>query len=114
MTEEKDRMKMVPHASVVGSLMYAMLYNISYIICFVIGMVCRYQSNPSMEHWMVVKHRLKYLQRTRDYLMVYHCNDLLPLGYIDSDFQSNRDSCKSTSTFVFTLGSGVASWRSVE
>jgi len=32
------------------------------------------------------KHKLKYLRRTRDYMFVYHSEDLTPIGYIDYDF----------------------------
>ena len=77
-TEEKDRMKAIPYAFAVGSLIYEMLYT-RLDICFAIRMVSRYQSNPSMEHWMVVKHILNYLRRMRDYMLVYHCDELLPL-----------------------------------
>ena len=72
-------------------------------------MVNRYQSNPGMDHWITVKHILKYLQRMRNYMLVYHYDEFLPLRYIDSNFQSDRDSRKSTSRFVFTLGGGDAS-----
>ena len=41
---EIEKMKAVPYASAVGSLMYAMLYTIP-DICFVVGMVSRYQSS---------------------------------------------------------------------
>ena len=39
---------------------------------------------------------------------------MIPIGYIDSDFQSDLDFRKSTSVCVFTLGSGAISWRSVK
>ena len=39
----------IPYAFVVGSLMYAMLC-IKSDICFVVGKVSRYQSNPSLKH----------------------------------------------------------------
>lgn len=76
-------------------------------IRFVIVIVSRYQFNSRMKHWMVVKHTLKYIWRTRDYMLVYHCKELLLFGYTNFDFQSNRDSHKSTSGFVFTLGGGL-------
>ncbi|XP_022883548.1 uncharacterized protein LOC111400367 [Olea europaea var. sylvestris] len=41
-------------------------------------------------------------------------HDLNPIGYTDFDFQSNRDSRKSTSGSVFTLGGGVVVWRSIK
>ena len=62
-------MQSVPYASIVGSLMYAMLYTRPFI-CFIVGMVSRYQSNPSLEHWTTAKNILKYLRRTRYYMFV--------------------------------------------
>ena len=85
-TEEKEYMKIVPYASIVGSLMYVMLCTRPDIF-YSVGIVSRYQSNPSRDHWTAVKHILKYLRRTRDYMLVYHGNELAPIGYIDFDFQ---------------------------
>ncbi|XP_065631171.1 secreted RxLR effector protein 161-like, partial [Quercus suber] len=106
-------MRQIPYASAVGSLIYVMLCtrpNIYYSV----GMVSRYKSNPGPKHWKVVRHILKYLRRTKDYTLVYHCEDLIPIGYIDSDFQSDLDFKKSTSGYVFTLRGGAISWRSVK
>ena len=47
-------------------------------------------------------------------MLVYHNEDLIPIGYTDLDFQSNLDFRKSTSGCVFTLGGGAISWRSVK
>ena len=47
---EKKDMERFPYASAVGSLMYAQVCtrtNIAYIV----GMLGRYLSNPSMDHW---------------------------------------------------------------
>lgn len=57
---------------------------------------------------------LKYLRRKRDYMLVYRCEDLIPIGYTDSDFQSDLDFKKSTSRCVFTLEGGAITWRSVK
>ena len=62
-SEEIERMRRVPYAEAVGSLMYAMLCTRP-DICFAVGMVSRYQSNPGPEHWTAVKHIMKYLKRT--------------------------------------------------
>ncbi|XP_070004202.1 secreted RxLR effector protein 161-like [Nicotiana sylvestris] len=113
MTDEIEKMKAVPYASAVGSLMYAMLCTRP-DICFTVGMVSRFQFNPGREHWTDVKHIINYLKRTRDYMLVYHSGDLAPVGYTDSDFQSDRDSRKSTSGYVFTLGGRAISWRSIK
>ena len=86
-------MQKVPYASTVGSLMYVMLC-MRPDICYIVGIVSRYQSNPGPNHWVAVKHILKYLKRTRDYIIMYSGEDLTPLGYTDFNFQSDRDSRK--------------------
>ena len=110
--DEIEKMKTAPNASAVGSLMYATLYTRPNI-CFIVGKVGKYQSNLGQEHWAMVKQIIKYLKRTRDYMLVYLADSLVILRYTDSDFQSKNDSRKSTSGYVFILGSGAISWRSI-
>ena len=55
-------------------------------ICYVVGIVSRFQSDPGLNHWVVVKHIFKYLRRTRDCMLVYFGEDLTPVGYTDADF----------------------------
>ena len=107
-SEERDCMSRVPYALVVGSLMYAMLCTRPDIYVAV-GIVSRYQSNSGPEHWTAVKHILKYLRRTKDYMLIYSGDELIPVGYTDSDFISDKDLRKSTSEHVFTLGGGAVS-----
>ena len=83
-------------------------------ICYSVGIVSRYQSNLGKKHWTDVKHILKYLRRTRNYMLVYHGDELAPIRYTDSDFQSYAYLRKSTSGSVFTLGGAVVSWRSIK
>ncbi|TYK29949.1 gag/pol protein [Cucumis melo var. makuwa] len=83
--QEVEEMRHIPYASVVGSL------------------IMRF-----------VKTILKYLRRTRDYMLVYGSKNLILTGYTDSDFQTNRDSRKSTSGLVFTLNEGAVVWRSIK
>ncbi|KAI9186313.1 hypothetical protein LWI28_016119 [Acer negundo] len=111
---EEQFMSRVPYASTVGSLMYAMLCTRP-DICFAVGIVSRFQSKPGPDHWTAVKHIFKYLKRTRDNMLVYSGGDSVPVGYTDSDFQSDSDSRKSTSGAVFTIGGGGAViWRSIK
>ena len=58
---------------------------------YVEGIVSRYQSNPGLDHWIAVKHILKYLRRTRNYLLLYSGGDLNRNGYTESDFKSDKD-----------------------
>ena len=47
-------------------------------------------------------------------MLIYWCEDLIPIGYTDLEFQSNLDFRKSISGYVFTLGGGAISWRSTK
>ena len=79
--------------------MYAMLFTRP-DICYSVGIISRYQSNLEPKHWEAVKHILKYLSRTRDYMLVHHCEDLIPIGYTYSNFQSDLNFRKSISGCV--------------
>ena len=72
--EEEDK-RHVLYVSVVGSLIYAMICTRP-DICYAVGVMSRFHSNPGPEHWITVKHILKYLRRTRDYILVYSGEDL--------------------------------------
>ena len=47
-------------------------------------------------------------------MLVYQDESLVPIGYTESNFQSDIESKKSTSGYVFILGGGAVSWRSVK
>ncbi|KAK4384006.1 Retrovirus-related Pol polyprotein from transposon TNT 1-94 [Sesamum angolense] len=69
--EENKRMAKILYASVVGSLMYAIMCTRP-DLCFAVGMVSMYQSNPGPDHWVAVKRILRYLKRTSDLALCYH------------------------------------------
>ncbi|XP_057790422.1 secreted RxLR effector protein 161-like [Salvia miltiorrhiza] len=83
-------------------------------ICFAVGIVARYQANPGQAHWTAVKHILKYLKRTKEYALVYQSHDLTPVGYVDADYQGDKDKRRSTTGYVFMFGGGAIVWRSVK
>ena len=60
----QEEMGRIQYASAVGSLMYAMLCTRPDIY-YAVGVVSRFQSNPGLNHWIAVKHILKYLRRTK-------------------------------------------------
>ena len=57
---ELEEMIVVPYAQAVSSLMYAMT-STRLDICYAIGLVSRYQSNPGKAHWQAVKWIFTYL-----------------------------------------------------
>ena len=51
---EKKDMERFPYASTIGSLMYAQVCTCP-DIAYIVGMLGRYLSNPSMDHWKKAK-----------------------------------------------------------
>ena len=68
--KKKETMNNIPYASAVGSLMYAMLYT-QPDICFAVGLVSRYPSNPGPAHWQAIKRISLYLRGTSDMVLCY-------------------------------------------
>ena len=87
--EDIEKMKDVPYASTIGSIMYVMLCTRP-DVCLAISLAGRYQSNPSKEHWTTVKNILKYLKRTKDMFLVYGGGkEFVVKGYVDANFDTN-------------------------
>ena len=68
--EERANMDRIPYASMIGSIMYVMLYTRP-DIALALSVISKYQANPALEHQKVIKYIIKYLRRTNDLLLVY-------------------------------------------
>lgn len=108
---EKQEMNKVPYASVVRSLMYAMVCTRTYIT-HVIGVVSRILADPRKEHWNVMKWILQYLRGTSKMNLCFGSRKPELIGYTDGDMVGNIDSRKSTSGFLITFLGGVVWWQS--
>ena len=87
-------MSVIPYASAIGSIMYAMLCTRP-DVNLAVSLVGRYQSNPGKEHWTTVKNILKYLKRTKDMFLVYGGDEeLVVKGYVDASFDTDLDDSK--------------------
>jgi len=110
--KDKEEMSVIPYASAIGSIMYAMLCTRP-DVNLAVSLVARYQSNPGKEHWTAVKNILKYLKRTKDMFLVYGGNEeLVVKGYVDASFDSDLDDSKSQTGYVYILNGGAVSWCS--
>ena len=110
----RKSMENIPCASVVGSLMYAKVCTRP-DIAFIVGVLGRYFSNPGQAHWVAVKKVMRYLQRTKDYMLVYRkMENLEVLGYTCSDFTGCSNDMKSTSGYIFMMAGGAISWKCVK
>ena len=57
---EREQIRGIPYASIVGSLMYAQVCTRP-DITYAIGVLGRYQSNPKVDHWKATKKVMHYL-----------------------------------------------------
>ena len=67
---EIQKMQQIPYASAIGSLMYAQVCTCP-DIAYIVGMLGKYLSNPGKDHWIAAKRVIRYLQRTKDYMLTY-------------------------------------------
>jgi hypothetical protein len=103
-----------PYASLVGSLMYAQVCTRP-DLAFVVSVLGRFQANPGEYHWTAAKKVVRYLQRTKSYMLVYgRIERLEVIGHCDSDFAGCEDDRRSTSGYVFLMAGGAISWRSAK
>ena len=67
--EDRKRMKVIPYASVIGSIKYAMLCTRP-VVCLAMSLARGYDSDPEVDHWTAVKIILSYLRGLRKYFSV--------------------------------------------
>jgi hypothetical protein len=92
--DEQERMRVIPYALAIGSIMYAMICTHPDVSCAQ-SATSRYQSNYGDTHWTIVKNILKYLRRTKEAFLVFGGEEeLVVMGYSDASFQTNEDDSK--------------------
>ncbi|XP_039014812.1 secreted RxLR effector protein 161-like [Hibiscus syriacus] len=69
--------------------------------------------NSKKSHLEVVQRVLRYVKSTIDYGLLYKKGGNCKLvGYCDADYVGDHDTCRLTTGYMFTLGSGTISWCS--
>ncbi|XP_070028712.1 secreted RxLR effector protein 161-like [Nicotiana sylvestris] len=104
----------VPYLSAIGALMY--LANTTRPdITFLVNVLARYSSPPTMRHWNGIKHILRYLKGTID-MGLFYANNCSPdlVGYVDAGYLSDPHKARSQICYVFTYGGTAISWRSTK
>ncbi|KAJ9561627.1 hypothetical protein OSB04_006787 [Centaurea solstitialis] len=112
-SQDQDKMKSVPYAYAIGSIMYAMPCTRP-DVAYSVSVTSRYQQKPGEPHWVAVKNILKYLRRTKEMFLVFGGSEdeISVTGYSDASFQTDRDDFRSQSGYVFTLNGCAISWKS--
>ena len=99
------------YAELVGSLLYLSVCTRP-DIAQALGVLTRYMSKPSVEHWQAAMSVLRYLSGTRDYGIIFGRGSSELIGYVDADYAGDIDTRRSTTGYVFILNGGVISWSS--
>jgi ATP-binding cassette subfamily B (MDR/TAP) protein 1 len=112
-SNEAERMEMsrVPYASAVGSLMFVMVCTRP-DIAQAVGAASRYMTNPGIEHWNTIKRILRYIKGTSNVALCYGGSEFTVKSYVNSDFTSDLEKRKSTTSYVFIIAGGAVSWVS--
>lgn len=109
--EGKDLEDASMYRQLVGSLIYLTLTRPD--ISYAVGVMSRYMQNPKKSHLEAVRRVLRYVKSTIDYGLLYKKGGNCKLvGYCDADYAGDHDTRRSTTGYMFTLGSGTISWCS--
>ncbi|RDX89920.1 hypothetical protein CR513_28286, partial [Mucuna pruriens] len=99
------------YKQIVGSLMYLTVTRPD--ITHVVSLISRSMECPREIHLLAAKRIFRYLQGTVGYGLFYRKGEKTNLiGFTDSDYAGDQDDRKSTSGYVFMIGSGAVSWSS--
>jgi hypothetical protein len=109
--EEGERVDPKIFRSLVGSLRYLTCTRPD--ILYRVGHVSRYMESLTIIHFKAAKRILRYIKGTIDFGLLYpSSNEFKLVGYSDSDWGGDVDDRKSTTVFVFYLGSSAFTWSS--
>ncbi|WZY87898.1 hypothetical protein YC2023_044633 [Brassica napus] len=101
--EEGSFMADIPYASVVGSIMYAMVGSRP-DLGYAVGLISRFMSEPGREHWLAAKWVLRYLKgATKRCLTFTKHSEFSIQGFCDSDYATDLDRRRSVTGFVFQV-----------
>ncbi|KAI3500109.1 hypothetical protein L1887_35925 [Cichorium endivia] len=99
------------YRQLVGSLIYLTLTRPD--ISYAVGVMSRYMQSPKKPHLDAARRILRYIKGTIDYGLLYkRGEDCKLVGYCDADYAGDHDTRRSTTGYVFKLGSGTISWCS--
>jgi len=111
--EEMESMSHIPYSSVVGSLMYAMVYTRPKL-AYAFSMVSRYMHNPGKDHSEVVKWILHYVKGSLDRCWLFDKSKTVTYDvtcFIDSNYGGDLDRRCSISSYIFALCTSAISWK---
>ncbi|KAK4400510.1 Retrovirus-related Pol polyprotein from transposon TNT 1-94 [Sesamum angolense] len=106
-------MKKIPYSNAIGSVMYLMV-STRPDIAYAVSYLSRFMSNPGTTHWEALKWLLRYLNGSNNSGIKFSKSSegVKQVGYVDSNYANDRDSRRSTTSYVFTLCGACIRWKS--
>ena len=102
----------IPYREAVGKLIY-LATSTRPDISYAVGYLSRHMTAFNEQHWAAVKHLFRYLKGTTNYGIVLSADNLHAVeGYTDADWGREISDRKSTSGYIFRLGSSPITWMS--
>ena len=102
--EDRERMKVIPYASAIGSIKYAMLCTRP-IVYLAMSLARGYNSDLGVDHWTTVKIILRYLKSTKEMFLGYGGDkEFVVRSYVDASFDTDLDDSKSRSRYILKVG----------
>ena len=99
--EDRKRMKVIPYASAIGSIKYAMLCTRS-IVYPTLFLAREYNSDLRVDHWTAVK---IILSGIRKYFSIMEVTKRFVVkSYVDASFDTDLDDSKSRSRYILKVG----------
>ncbi|CAM8953872.1 unnamed protein product [Rhodiola kirilowii] len=93
---------------IVGSLQYGAITRPD--IAYAVNLVCQFLHAPTEDHWIAVKHILRYLKGTYDHGIVNTPSSTLDLVvYYDADWAGDPDNCRSTQGYCVRFEGNIIS-----
>jgi len=96
----------IAYKKLIGSLLYLTISKLD--IAFTVNLMARFMKKSYVKHFNVVKQILKYVVGIKDLALKYSKLPSFVLSnFSDYDYREDRDDRKSTSAYVFSIGSGA-------
>ena len=103
---DNDVVNQKEYASIINSLRYATdctRPNIAYAV----GVLSRFTSKPSRDHWQAIERAMKYLSGTKLHGLFYKNYPAVLEGFSDTYWNTLSGDSLSITGYIFTLGGGA-------
>ena len=99
------------YASIIGSLHYA-THCTRLDIAYSVRVLSRFTRRPSKDHWLAIERVMRYLIGTKNYGLFYKKYPTVIEAFSDVNWNTLLGDFLSTTSYIFTLGSGAICWKS--